>query len=86
MKALALDRKEGYTPGIAADLTVLGNLYLKMDRKFEAAETLARALGLRTLLNQKDKADAIREDLRRAGLDVGAPTHEVGEEEIPPAC
>jgi len=86
LKALALDRKEGYTPGIAADLTVLGNLYLKMDRKPEAAETLARALGLRTLLNQKDKADAVREDLRRAGLDVGAPTHEVGEEEIPPAC
>ncbi|MBU0769308.1 MAG: tetratricopeptide repeat protein [Proteobacteria bacterium] len=86
LKALALDRKEGYTPGIAADLTVLGNLYLKMDRKFEAAETLARALGLRTLLNQKDKADAVREDLRRAGLDVGAPTHEVAEEEIPPAC
>jgi hypothetical protein len=57
-----------------------------MDRKPEAVETLARALGLRTLLNQKDKADAVREDLRRAGLDVGASTHEVGKEEIPPAC
>ena len=86
MKALTLDRKEGYTPGIAADLTVLGNLYLKMDKKPDAAETLARALSLRILLNQKDKADAIREDLRRAGLDVKATTHEVGEEEIPPAC
>jgi len=86
LKALALDRKEGYTPGIAADLTVLGNLYLKMDRKPEAAETLARALGLRTLLNQKDKADAVREDMRRVGLDVGASTHELGEEKIPPAC
>lgn len=85
-KALALDRKEGYTPGIAADLTVLGNLYLKMDRKPEAAETLARALGLRTLLKQKDKADAVREDLRRAGLDVGGSAHEVLGEEIPPAC
>lgn len=86
LKALALDRKEGYTPGIASDLTVLGNLYLKMDRKPEAAETLARALGLRTLLNQTDKADAVREDLRRAGLDVEALTHEVGEEKISPAC
>jgi tetratricopeptide (TPR) repeat protein len=86
LKALALDRKEGYTPGIAADLTVLGNLYLKMERKPEVAETLARALGLRTLLNQKDKADAVREDLRRAGLDVGASTYEVGKEGIPPAC
>lgn len=86
LKALALDRKEGYTPGIATDLTVLGNLYLKMDRKPEAAETLARALGLRTLLNQKDKADAVREDLRRAGLDVETSTREVGEGDIPPAC
>jgi tetratricopeptide (TPR) repeat protein len=86
LKALALDRKEGYTPGIAADLTVLGNLYLKMDKKPEAVETLARALGLRTLLNQKDKADAIREDLRHAGLDAEASTHEMGEGEIPPAC
>ncbi|GMQ79620.1 MAG: hypothetical protein BMS9Abin03_046 [Thermodesulfobacteriota bacterium] len=86
LKALAIDRKEGYTPGIAADLTVLGNLYLEMDRKPEAAETLARALGLRTLLNQQDKADAVRKALRSAGLDVGASTHEVGEEEIPPAC
>jgi len=86
LKALELDRKEGYTPGIAADLTVLGNLYLRMDRKPEAVETLARAIGLRTLLNQKDKADAIREDLRDAGLDVEASTHEVGEGEIPPAC
>jgi tetratricopeptide (TPR) repeat protein len=86
LKALTLDRKKGYTPGIAADLTVLGNLYLKMDRKPKAAETLARAIGLRTLLNQKAKADAVREDLRRAGLDVGASTHEVLGEEIPPAC
>ena len=86
LKALALDRKEGYTPGIASDLTVLGNLYLKMDRKPEAAETLARALGLRTLLNQTDKADAVREDLRRAGLDAEALTHKMGEGEIPPAC
>jgi tetratricopeptide (TPR) repeat protein len=86
LEALALDRKEGYTPGIAADLTVLGNLYLKMDRKPEAAEILARALGLRTLLNQNDMADAVREDLRGAGLDVGLSTHEVGEGEIPPAC
>ena len=86
LKALALDRKEGYTPGIASDLTVLGNLYLKMEKKPEASETLARALGLRTLLNQKDKADAIREDLRRSGLDVGVSTHKMGEEEIPPAC
>lgn len=86
LKALALDRKEGYTPGIAADLTVLGNLYLKMDRKPEASETLARALGLRILLNQKDKADAVREDLRGAGLDVGVSVHKAGEEEIPPAC
>ena len=82
LKALALDRKKGYTPGIASDLTVLGNLYLKMDRKPEAAETLARAIGLRTLLNQTDKADAVREDLRRAGLEVEASTHKVGEEEI----
>jgi tetratricopeptide (TPR) repeat protein len=86
LKALALDRKEGYTPGIASDLTVIGNLYLKMEKKPEAAETLARAIGIRTLLNQKDKADAIREDLRRAGLDVGMSMHKVGEEEIPPAC
>jgi tetratricopeptide (TPR) repeat protein len=86
LKALALDRKEGYTPGIAADLTVLGNLYLKMDRKPEAAETLARALGLRTLLHQKDKADAIRKDLRDAGLDAGALSHEAGQKEIPPPC
>ncbi len=86
LKALALDRKKGYTPGIAADLTVLGNLYLKMDRKPEASETLARALGLRILLNQKDKADAVREDLRRAGLDVGAPANEMSGEEIVPAC
>jgi len=86
LKALSLDKKEGYTPGIAAGLTVLGNLYLKMDRKPEASETLARALGLRTLLNQKDKADAVREELRSAGLDVRASTHEVGKEEIPPAC
>jgi len=85
LKALALDRKEGYTPGIATDLTMLGNLYLKMDRKPDAAETLARALGLRILLNQKDKADAVREDLRRAGLDVKS-TYEVGEGNIPPAC
>jgi tetratricopeptide (TPR) repeat protein len=86
LKALALDKKEGYTPGIASDLTVLGNLYLKMEKKPEAAETLARALGLRTLLNQKDKADVIREDLKHAGLNAEASTHEVGEEEIPPAC
>jgi len=85
-KALVLDRRKGYTPGIAADLTVLGNLYLKMDKKPEAAETLARALGLRTLLNQKDKADAVREDIRRIGIDVGVSNHEVDEEEIPPAC
>jgi tetratricopeptide (TPR) repeat protein len=86
LKALALDKKKGYTPGIAADLTVLGNLYLKMDKKSEAAEILARALGLRTLLHQQDKADAIRKNLMRAGLDVEASTHELGEEEIPPAC
>ena len=86
LMALTLDRKEGNTPGIAADLTVLGKLYLKMERKPEAAEILARALGLRTLLNQNDKADAVREDLRRSGLDEEATTHEVGEEEIPPAC
>lgn len=86
LKALALDRKKGYTPGIASGLTVLGNLYLKMDRKPEAAETLARAMGLRILLNQNDKADAVRENLRHAGLDVEASTHEVGKREIPPAC
>ena len=86
LKALAIDRKEGYTPGIAADLTVLGKLYLKLDKKPEAVETLARALGLRVLLNQKDKADDIREDFRHAGLDVKASTKEVGEGEIPPAC
>jgi tetratricopeptide (TPR) repeat protein len=86
LKALALDRKKSYTPGIAADLTVLGNLYLRMDRKPEAAETLARALGLRTMLNQKDKADAVRKDIRRIGIDAGVSTHEVREEEVPPAC
>jgi tetratricopeptide (TPR) repeat protein len=86
LKALGLDRKEGFTPGIAADLTVLGNLYLKMDRKPEAAEILARALGLRILLNQKDKADAVRENLRRAGLEVGESTHEPAGEEMMPAC
>jgi len=86
LKALALDRKEGHTPGIASDLTVLGTLYLKMERKPEAAETLARAIGLRILLNQKDKADAIREDLRRAGLDAETSTRDVDEGEIPPAC
>lgn len=86
LKALMIDRKKGFTPGIAADLTVLGDLYLKMDRKSEAAEILARALGLRILLNQKHKADAIREDIRRAGLDAGPSTHEVSEEIISPAC
>jgi tetratricopeptide (TPR) repeat protein len=86
LKALAMDRKEGYTPGIATDLTVLGKLYLKMDRKPEAAEILARALALRALLNQKDKADAIREDLRRAGLKVEVPGGEPGGVEFLPAC
>lgn len=86
LKALMIDRKKGFTPGIAADLTVLGSLYLKMDRKPDAAEILARALGLRTLLNQKHKADAIREDIRRAGLDAGSSTSEVSEEVISPAC
>jgi tetratricopeptide (TPR) repeat protein len=86
LKGLTLDRKNGYTPGIATDLTVLGKLYLKMDRKPEAAEILARALGLRGLLNQKDKVDALREDLRRSGLEVGRPVRELGGAEIPPAC
>ncbi|MBW2407600.1 MAG: tetratricopeptide repeat protein [Deltaproteobacteria bacterium] len=86
LKALVLDKKEGYTSGIASDLTVLGNLYLKMERKPEAAEILARALSLRILLNQKNKADDVRKDLRRGGFDVDASTHEMGEEEIPPAC
>jgi tetratricopeptide (TPR) repeat protein len=86
LKALALDKEEGYTPGIATDLTALGMLYLKMDKKPEAAEVLARALGLRVLLNQNDKADALREDLRRAGLEARAPAGELGGEEIPPAC
>jgi tetratricopeptide (TPR) repeat protein len=86
LKALSLDRKEGYTPGIATDLTVLGRLYLKMDKRPEAAEVLARALGLRVLLNQKDEADALREDLRHAGLEAEAPASELGGEEIPPAC
>ena len=86
LKALALDRKEGYTPGIALDLTVLGKLYLKMDRKPEAAKILTRAMGLRALLNQKDKVDALREDLRHSGLEVGLEAHELGVEEIPPSC
>jgi tetratricopeptide (TPR) repeat protein len=86
LKALAIDRKKGDTPGIASDLAGLGKLYLKMDRKSEAAEMLARAIGLRVLLNQKDKADALREDLRRSGLEVKIPLHELSVEEIPPAC
>jgi tetratricopeptide (TPR) repeat protein len=86
LKALAIDKKEGDTPGIATDLTVLGKLYLKMDKKPEAAEILARALGLRVLLNQKDKANDLREDLKRAGLDWQVPVLELGGGEIPPAC
>ena len=86
LKALAIDKKEGFTPGIAADLTVLGKLYLKMDKKPEAAEILARALGLRGLLDQKDKADALREYLNRAGLEVEAPAHALGGENFPLPC
>ena len=86
LKALAIDRKEGDTPGIATDLTVLGKLYLKMDKKPEAAEILARALGIRTLLNQKDKADALRKDLKHAGLEPEMPVRELGGLGIPPAC
>ena len=86
LKALAIDRKEGYTPGIATDLTVLGKLYLKMNKKPEAAEILARALGLWALLDQKDKADALREDLKHAGLEVEAPVRALGGEGIPLPC
>ena len=86
LKALAIDRKEGYTPGIATDLNVLGKLYLKMNKKPEAAEVLARALGLWALLDQKDKADALREDLKHAGLEVEAPVRALGGEGIPLPC
>jgi len=86
LDALARDKKKGYAPGIAADLTVLGNLYLKMDRKPEAAEILSRAISLRILLNQKDKADAVREDLKLGGLEVAGSTQEVDEVDISPAC
>jgi tetratricopeptide (TPR) repeat protein len=86
LNALELDRKKGYAPGIAADLTVLGGLYLKMDKKPEAAETLSRAVNLRILLNQKEKADAVRKVLRQAGLDMKASAHEAGEGNIPPPC
>ncbi|MGA8181528.1 MAG: tetratricopeptide repeat protein [Desulfobacterales bacterium] len=86
VKALEIDRKKGDTPGIASDLAGLGKLYLKMDRKSEAAEILARAIGLRVLLSQKDKADALREDLRRAGLKVAVPAGEPGGVEYLPPC
>jgi tetratricopeptide (TPR) repeat protein len=86
LKALAMDRKKGYTPGIAADLTVLGKLYLRMDKKPDAAEILARALGLWDMLDQKDKVDALREDLKHAGLEAEVPAWGLSEKDIPPPC
>ena len=86
LKALAIDKKKGYTPGIATDLTVLGKLYLKMDKKPDAAEVLARAIGLWNMLDQKDKADALREDLRHAGLEAEVPAGGLAGDDIPPPC
>jgi hypothetical protein len=65
---------------------VLGYLYLKMDRKPEAAEILSRAVNLRILLNQKNKADAVRKVLKHTGLEMKESSHEAGEEIIPPTC
>jgi tetratricopeptide (TPR) repeat protein len=85
-KALSIDRKRGYSPGIAADLTGLGMLYLEADRRGEAAEVLARALALRELLNQVKKADELRDVLKSAGMETGPRERGEGEELPPPAC
>lgn len=48
--ALASDRKHYYLRGIADDLTAMGRVYVAMDRREEALDTLYRSMKVRTLL------------------------------------